>query len=385
MHLALLTTFAAGRKDPLAEMLDRVYSAIIAGGFGEPALLFTLLESPHSRVSSVDRALKRFPELRAVERRTEATKNGIPSTRVLTNRPNLGGTREVIPFNTLLEVARGVPRTFPFNDVAIHFVVRSLSGGLEMLPTEVGHDAGISVTDSWWISGRQRSLSALAILKTDPSARQLPKLPDEVTALFAACGKMRKTIQLPLADMTPTLIRPAIPESGQAITATVQECRTKMPEIVERAGLPHDLPSIEDALRMTPLGQTAGPRKPPLVAAFKPLGYNCHGESGTFTLRRRTRKNLTLELYLDVGSWSHLVSASFAVHGMIGGRTFVASRRLPVAARAMTAPQYPIGDAERWRQIVENLTALVIELERTFVPAVEDVSGPAPEWYRPER
>jgi hypothetical protein len=26
----------------------------------------------------------------------------------------------------------------------------------------------------------------------------------------------------------------------------------------------------------------------------------------------------------------------------------------------------------------------VAELDRTFVPAIEAVSGPAPEWYRPE-
>ena len=33
---------------------------------------------------------------------------------------------------------------------------------------------------------------------------------------------------------------------------------------------------------------TSGPKKPALVAAFGPLGYDCRGESGTFTLRRRS-------------------------------------------------------------------------------------------------
>jgi hypothetical protein len=46
--------------------------------------------------------------------------------------------------------------------------------------------------------------------------------------------------------------------------------------------------------------------------------------------------------------------------------------------------QYPIGNEERWRRIVENLAALVTELDRSFVPAVEAAAGPSPEWYRPE-
>jgi hypothetical protein len=46
--------------------------------------------------------------------------------------------------------------------------------------------------------------------------------------------------------------------------------------------------------------------------------------------------------------------------------------------------QYPIGDAEQWQKIVENLGALVAELERAFVPEVEAAAGPSPEWYHPE-
>jgi hypothetical protein len=33
---------------------------------------------------------------------------------------------------------------------------------------------------------------------------------------------------------------------------------------------------------------------------------------------------------------------------------------------------------------VEDLGALVAELERTFVPEIEGVIGPSPEWYKPE-
>ena len=86
-----------------------------------------------------------------------------------------------------------------------------------------------------------------------------------------------------------------------------------------------------------------------------------------------------MEINLDVGSWSHSVTAGFEVQGL----GFTARLALPVSKRA-GGGQYQIGGAERWQQIVDNLAALVAELDRSFVPAVEAASGPSPEWYTPE-
>jgi hypothetical protein len=117
---------------------------------------------------------------------------------------------------------------------------------------------------------------------------------------------------------------------------------------------------------------------------FTPLGYECRSESGTFTLRRRTASNLTVELRLDVGTWSNLVIGLFRVLGMTNGVGFKATLIPPVARRAAVGAQYPIGGPEQWRQIVENLAVLVAELDRRFVPAIEAISGPSPDWYQPE-
>jgi hypothetical protein len=117
-----------------------------------------------------------------------------------------------------------------------------------------------------------------------------------------------------------------------------------------------------------------------LERVFKPLGYTCRGESGTFTLRRRTPRNLTALLYLDVGTWSRQVTAIFQVLGV----GFKASLTIPVAAHAGDAVQYPIGDAGRWQKIVENLAALITELDQSFVPEIERAAGPTPQWYQPE-
>jgi hypothetical protein len=82
-----------------------------------------------------------------------------------------------------------------------------------------------------------------------------------------------------------------------------------MPELLQR--LLHDLPlQAEDPL-LSPDTElpVAGPKKPDLVRAFTPLGYDYRGEDGTFTLKRQTSKNLAVDLKLDVGTWSNSVAA----------------------------------------------------------------------------
>ena len=172
-------------------------------------------------------------------------------------------------------------------------------------------------------------------------------------------------------------------ETGEAIQAVVHAYRARIPELLET--LPHDLPlQVEDSPPPTVSGAPAsGPKKPDLVRAFAPLGYDCRGESGSFTLRRRTAGNLAVELQLDVGTWSNSIAAFMRVVGLVDGQGFKATLLLP-ASRQASHGQFPIGGHERWRQIVDNLAALVAALDRSFVPAIEAVTGPSPEWFRPE-
>ena len=383
MHLAMHTIFAASRKEPLAEVLERIHTAIIAADFGEPHVQFVLSDS--RGVSSVDRVLKRFPSLERFVKTLQPTP-AVEAVKAISNRESPGTSAATIDFAILLEIARGVPRTFPFHSIGIQFSVPAFSDGAELPATLVARMAppGISVSDKWWVNGRMRSVSALIVVDADPAARKLPPLPDSVAKVLAACGKVKKTVQVPLvagtAQQRPT-IDTAAPEIAASIRAAVQDYRSRIAEIVESAHLPHDLPPNQEAFTT---GVTAGPKKPELVRAFTPMGYDCRGESGTFTMRRRTLGNLTAELMLDVGTWSNMALAIFRVLGLVNGAGFKATLFLPVSRRAAVGGQYPMGGPERFRQIVDNLAALVAELDGTFVPAIEAVSGPAPDWYKPE-
>jgi hypothetical protein len=115
MRVALLTTFLASRKEPLAEMLQRIYQALSGAGLGEPAIRFNFIDGPlPGSVSSVDRVLKRHPELARFV--TSAVPPPlIPGARRITNDPLSPAAGEAVPFATQHAIASGVPRFFPFH------------------------------------------------------------------------------------------------------------------------------------------------------------------------------------------------------------------------------------------------------------------------------
>ncbi|WP_143106039.1 hypothetical protein [Bradyrhizobium sp. Gha] len=183
----------------------------------------------------------------------------------------LTGSGAVAPidFAILREIAHVVPRSFPCHRITLHFKAAGFSDGPELPPTAdprsirmlaragvdvfAGHptSAGVSVTDSWWVNGRQPSLAALRLVEADPTAKKLPAPPANVQAVFLACGKVRKTIQVPFATApaateagnaaAEAAVQGALrSETGEAIRAVVRAHRERMTELLQQ--LPHDLP-----------------------------------------------------------------------------------------------------------------------------------------------
>jgi hypothetical protein len=372
MRIALQTPIAVSKKEPLADLTGRVRQAFLDAGLGEPAIRFTLFDSSATKsVSAIDRALKRHPEMERFLGRRQLFGQG-PGMRMLSN----SATGEAAEYSTLLAIAAGVPRSYAFSSVVLHFYAPEFGEKLVGIPLMANSLPGVLLTDNRWVTGRQRSLSIYTVVEVNETDKKLPPNPEKLNALIKACGKARKTVQLRSLAPGGGLTVSIPPANMEAVKAVVADYRARLKEIVALADLPHPLPPAADA-RTQNLGVLAGPRKPALVEAFKPMGYGCIGGRGEFHLTRRTAGNLTVELYLDVGTWSHSVSAIF----MVQGAGFKASMSVPVAPDALG--QYPIGDAAQWQKIVENLAAMVRELDRTFVPAIEKAAGPSPAWYEP--
>jgi hypothetical protein len=352
-------------------MLERIHTAFLES-VGEPEQQFSFSDAPvDGFVSSVARVLKRYPKLERFAS-TAPVLPGSPPVRQISNGSGSAGAGESIDFATLLAVASGVPRSFPFHNLTIRFHSPAFGEPLPGSPAGVV-TPGVTIGDSWWVNGRNRSLTAFTIVDADPAAKDLPPPSGAAATVIAACGKVKSTVQVPLSGM-------AQPDAAKEAGAIVQDYRTRYAEILERADLPHDLPPAADARKATGLGEATGPKKPVLDRAFKPMGYKCRGGSGTFTLSRKTKGNLTVQVDLDVGTWSRSLTASFRVTGL----GCSVRLPLPVSRRAMAFGQYPIGGADHWQQLVDNMAALVAELDRSFVPEVEAVTGPSPAWYTPE-
>ncbi|MGA3202841.1 MAG: hypothetical protein ABSF12_10140 [Bryobacteraceae bacterium] len=374
MRVAMNHSLAASRKEPLAELTGRIRQAFLDAGLPEPAIRFTLAgEGRVEGHSPIDRVLKRHPEMKRFETFI-APIPGSSESRRLTN----AASGEPAEYSTLLAIAAGVPRSYPISLVVLHFHAPAFGERLIGLP-KFGHSLpGVMVTDNRWVSGRHRALSVYTVVEVEGD-KKLPPNPESVDAVIKACGKVRRTDQVHiLASDGRTIVGSIPPANLEAVNAIVAAYRARIKEVVELAGLPHDLPPAAET-RLQNAGVIAGPRKPALETAFKPMGYGCRGGSGEFHLTRRTSGNLTIELYLDVGTWSHTVSAIFLVQGA----GFKASLGIPVAPRDAAFGQYPIGDASQWQRIVENLAAMVRELDRSFVPEIEQAAGPTPAWYQP--
>ena len=380
MQVAILTTFQANKREPLAVLLERIHTAFLNSGLSEPALQFCFSDAPVAGfVSSVDRVLKRHPDLRRFVSTAQVTAGG-PAIQQISNG-GAAGNQEPIGFSTLLAVASGVPRSFPFHNLLIQFQAPAFGLALPLGCLAGNATPGIIVRDSWWVNGRQRTLVALTGVEADPARPKLPSPSGPVAAVLAACGKAKSTVQLPLVE-TPTASTPQVPEldpkAPSRVRAVVQDYRATLGK------------------RWTGRRFPMICRRPPRLWPPQALDRRPGQRSRCWSVRS-TKWDTTVAADQERSRFAverpailRCKSASASERGV--GKLSVVSwcwdqtlKCLPLlVCNALGDVQYPIGDSERWQQIVDNLAALVAEYDRSFVPQVEAASGPAPAWYRPE-
>jgi hypothetical protein len=381
MNVAVQMEFKADRKEPLGDLVRRVAAQFVRTGL-EPEVVATFSDGPAGirPVSAVERAIRKHPHLARLERNDAPPPGAVmPSMRRLTN----GEPSNPFPMSDILALADGVPRSLPFHAVTVHFGHAGF-GPVVGLPDGLTFQTGITVGDSWWVNGRNRNLSAFYAVEGEATATKLPDPPPAIAQILAGLGKPKQTAQFvaPPAMATQATTVDSAGAAGASdiarISSIVARYRSGMNVLVERVGLPHDLPPAVEA-RLSGRG-ASGPLKPALVQAFASRGFDCRGQSGVFILRRRTAANHVIDVALDVGTWSRSVTFMFHVRGP----GFTATLVPPVTVRE-DARQYPIGDTANWEQIVANIAAIVDELERTFVAEIEAAVDPAPAWFDPGR
>ena len=113
----------------------------------------------------------------------------------------------------------------------------------------------------WSDTTRNRYVAAMRVVEANPLEKKLPAPPAEVATLFAACGKVRKTVQMPMALAEASVQSAAATqtdrlEKREAIRSVVREYRAKIPGMLEM--LPHDLPDLLGEAGTHPAFETSG-------------------------------------------------------------------------------------------------------------------------------
>jgi hypothetical protein len=164
---------------------------------------------------------------------------GIPPIRRLTN----SDASNPFPIADILSLADGVPRSLPFNTVNVHF--RHPDFGTATFPMGLAPQMGIAISDGWWVNGRMRSLSAFYAVDAVATSKKLPDPPAAIAAVLAGFGKPKRTAQF--VAPTPDAGGLSVPREIALISPIVAKYRSDMQTLIERVGLPHDLPSAADA------------------------------------------------------------------------------------------------------------------------------------------
>lgn len=361
MRVCITCQWRVEKKETLGLLLRRVFDVGRAAGLGAPAIEFAATPGFFGRTNTIDRIVKRFPELATLRVAMpgagplaspvpEAAVAGVPAGEALMTR-HLAPS----PFTEelLLALADGVPRSFALQNVDV--ALRWPEFG-EHAATQTG----MLINDMTWGSGgRKRLLMGVALVDVDPGARAI-ELPARVTAMFNAFGKPVSRTQQPL--MAPGTESAGPPPGFDEVFAR------------HRAAMVARVPTLPHVVEVDGRSEPSGPKKPALAAAFKPMGYDCRGGSGEFTLSRRTPGNLVVELTIDVGTWGNHYTGLMTIHAP----GWKVAMKILVAERE---GQVSVAGPEGWRKIVDNLAAQVAALDREFVPEVEALLGPAPAWH----
>ncbi len=371
IQIALSTEFKLAKEAQTIEIVGAVYAGFLQAQLNGPVVRFTMEEGTSHKMSSIERVLKRFPEMKQFDHvisRPWGLGGQTQEARRIGNdadSPVVGASVEI---STLLEITAGIPKRYPFFSAVVR-VTDPAFGDEPSANTGRVLYPGLTIADRWGLSKRRTTLSALTIVEADPASDVPPTPAASVAAVLDACGQHSrpKQIVLPGQDSIST----------ERVAAIARDLKTCLGEIVKRARMPHDFSNSDDH----PSRQPANPRKPILVRFFRPLGYDCRGEGMMILVcSRRTTSNITVRLHLDFGTWGSHVHPTYSVHGL----GFSVAIRLPVCPSSGLRGVNWIVDETHWGQIVENLAALVAELDRSVVPAIEGAAGPAPSWYEPD-
>ena len=376
--------FKSAKTPTATERLGRAFEMLHANGWSgcETRFYFEQMEfinktgQPYHPVDACARLVQRFPQMRPFyTRRPSRVSDGM--MRIVSNITSEwsewgNDTSEALVDPALiLEIAKGIPRSFPLKDVA--YVIDRIPWGRPAGAWEPSNC--LTLNHSWWISGRRNWFNAHVELPIDSAITRLPEAPVEVRACLARFGAIRSVEvvayrsqeeerQLSAADDRSQRLRDEI-----LAEQTTERFLQTLPEHLSRDA------SRGPSTVVLQVGQPIRFKK--LISArVKPLGYRHAGKLGfvgVIVFSKLTQNNNLILLEFHFGWWC-FVSCTMHVKGPMWDAS--------VEVRFTDQFQYAIFAADTFERVMANIASTLPWLEDTFVKGLEQIYGPAPAWFR---
>ena len=94
----------------------------------------------------------------------------------------------------------------------------------------------------------------------------------------------------------------------------------------------------------------------------------------SITFSKSTKSHNSIGVVFHFGAWSHKLSCEVLIRGLSWQEQIV----IPFFPDYL---QYPITSESLFRQAVENITTVVVYLEKEIMPGIEEIYGSSPCWF----
>ncbi|MEH6940228.1 hypothetical protein V7056_20640 [Bacillus sp. JJ664] len=332
-------------------------------------------------VSSVQRIVKKFPELAKFEIELEQDYAGeILKYKALTNLPSnfsyydhryyKADVFDNVSFEVLKEIAYGIPRSFPCHKALFLFSGIDWSYKNE---EETLDGNSVMLINDWWTPKRSILLKAKVSMEVpDEKCSKLKSLPKEIEEAISSIGRIKRNSLECVFSL----------EEKRKIDEIYEKCKQlldtkyKRSEILDLISFPFDLSEEKFST-----GAFNIPRKKTISKIVKKLGYNHlpkEGSSGFLVYGKLTENNNRIILEFDSGSTFYNLRCNVIIQGPGWEHSFM---ELPCIKNSY-GDFFPISDENSLEKVVSNFGVVVDLLENKCFIDLEKLHGPAPKWFQ---
>jgi hypothetical protein len=394
MRIFRMFEYSISKKDTIKDFFERTKSVLEDTGRGTVHCLFNLSDHPATFGSpNVEKVIKRFPELKKYEfTLSEVSEIFVYNYKVLSNLPkglqyeNINGATENLDFDTLYEIAKGIPRPFSFYEA--QFVLNGIdwfrAGNVSTTPVISEKQPCLADSFSYAASSiairscsgynrRHNFIHAKVELEQpDANAEVLPELSKDIKETLMKLGKIKRETIIALPDEVEREMLNNMNYKGNLI---INKYKEMIPNNIANI-LPHcDIPQRKDEA----YSYSTIAIKKYIVDAFKKRGYAYKSnlsETGSYYTVKRTKSNNQIKLYFETGKLHDDLHCKFIYQGPLW------IQEIDVQFTTFKGGiYYQISDEQLLQKLFDNIAAVVDYLENTLAKELDEIYGSAPRWY----